>query len=191
MNWYVHGVNPQVVGEEPDEGGYCKHLKKGDVAYGYSGEADSFGEERYLKCKPCYEAFLAHRKTEPIECSDCGNEFPRNTLHRYIPYFLDGSPSEQEDAKLWLCASCQGMPRHLLRLESDAHSRELDDIRDQEWYDIHGPDEEPDDDDEEPPELEREKWTFTVYEKGRINGGRYSNGIQKIVVTGTDIWPAY
>lgn len=198
MNWYVHGVHPQVVGEEPDEGGHCEHLKKGDVAYGYSGEADSFGEERYLKCKPCYEAFLLHRKTEPLECDDCGNEFSRNTMYRYIPYIMDGSPSENEDSKRWICKGCQTQDRHLRRMENDKYLRE----QDQDDDDFLLPE---DDDDIDDLVLEDQHqctgmyckgceieygpgyWDCTVYVKGRVSGirpgvERWSRCIERIVV---------
>ncbi|MNM20154.1 hypothetical protein D3C81_304870 [compost metagenome] len=131
MNWYVHGRTSRKTGFQQDghvcEGGNCEHLKEGDQAYGYSGEADSFGEEHHLMCEPCYLAFLAHRRTEPIECSDCGQEFPRNTLTRYVPYVLDGSPSENEDAKRWVCKGCVEMPRHKDRLANDQFYRDQDD----------------------------------------------------------------
>ena len=199
MNWYVHGVHPQVVGVEPDEGGHCEHLKKGDEAYGYSGEADSFGEERYLKCKPCYEAFLLHRKTEPLECDDCGQEFPRNTMYRHIPYVLDGSPSENEDSKLWICKGCQTQDRHLRRLENDKYLRE----HDQDDDDFLLPD---DDWDDGGFEVEDERhhhctgkyckgceeiygqgyWNEIIFRRESIgitcHAGRYSKCINKIVV---------
>ena len=130
MNWFVSGRTSLKVGFQQDggvcEGGNCEHLKEGDEAYGYSGEADSFGEERHLMCQPCYEAFLIARRVEPTECNDCGREFPRNELKRYVPYALDGSPSENEAAKRWICKTCLEMPRHKDRLANDEYHRQRD-----------------------------------------------------------------
>lgn len=199
MNWYVHGRTQQIVGAEPDEGGRCGHLKDGDVAFGYSGEADSFGEERYLKCQPCYEAFLQVRKTEPTECDDCGQEFPRNTLYRYVPYIMDGSPSENEDSKRWVCKDCQTKDRHIQRLENDAFLRQQDDdeedflIPDEDWDDCEPDPEDPTDHQctgrwckgcEEI--FGQGYWDEIVFHRKTIgitcHAGRYSKCINKIVV---------
>lgn len=182
MNWYVHGRTSKQVGFLQEgsvcEGGNCEHLAEGDQAFGFSGEADEFGEERYLMCKECYEAFLAQRKTEPLECSDCGNEFPRNTLTRYIPYVLDGSPSENEDSKRWVCKTCVELPRHQQRLENDEFLREEDDRRADDLDDRLGFDE-PDDDDDDDTDYSEQIYYWA---RDTHKPKRYSKCIQDIVV---------
>lgn len=152
MNWYVHGRTSLQAGFEQQghicEGGSCEHLAKGDAAYGYAGEADSFGEERNLMCEPCYNAFMEQRRVEPIECNDCQQEFPRNTLFRFVPFIMDGSPGENEDSKLWICKSCQEGDRHKRRMENDEEDRR----REQEWEDERN--DELGFDDDEPDDLE-------------------------------------
>lgn len=147
MNWMTAGLTSKKVGFEMDgsacEGGNCEHLKHGDKAYGYSAENDSFGSEVYLMCKACYEAFVAQKRVEPTECRDCHHTFPRNEMGRYIPYDADGSPGEQEQAKLWLCKPCMAAPRHQRRLEHETFLREQDAREDDDNWE---PDFEPDDD---------------------------------------------
>ena len=198
MNWFVHArcsleVGADNTGSGSYEGGHCDHLRKGDKCAGYSGEADDFGEEIYLMCQPCYDSFLEKRKVEPTRCNDCQQEFPKNTLIRYIPYFVDGSRSEQENAKLWICQSCQGMSRHLNRVENDKAEREADEKWDQDrddelGYDD-GPDHFPEDDmQEELANSGNSSCSETVMYWSRKAVGKhchsrpFSNGIQKVVV---------
>lgn len=194
MNWYVHGRTSQKVGFQQDgsvcEGGSCEHLKEGDQAHGYSGEADSFGQEHYLMCEECYEKFLKQRRIEPIECDDCSGEFPRNQMYRYVPYYADGSPSEIEDAKRWVCKNCQELPRHKQRLENDEYHRHLDDERSHD-FDDHM---DFDDDDDEPDELPDEDLdpdrSEQIFYWGRDSHKprRFSKGILTVSVVDKNFW---
>ena len=150
MNWFTSGLTSKRVGFIMEggvcEGGNCEHLQEGDKAYGQSSENDSMGSEMYLMCKPCYEAFVAMKRVESIQCSDCHQMFPRNELTRFIPYDADGSPGEQEMAKRWLCKTCVEAPRHQRRLADEEHVRMQDEREDDfNW-------EPPMDDDYEEPE---------------------------------------
>lgn len=126
MNWYVHATTTRCVGFIQDggvcEGSNCEHLEDGDQAYGYCGEADSFGEEHHLMCKPCYEKFLEDRKTEPVDCEDCGMDIPRNEGISYIPYFCDELPRERN--RIFVCNTCRELPAHKYRLERDERDME-------------------------------------------------------------------
>lgn len=128
MNWYVHGKTSRCVGFIQEggvcEGGNCEHLEDGDQAHGYCGEADSFGEEHHLMCLPCYEAFLEERKTEPVDCEDCGMDVPRNEGVNYTPYFCDELPRERN--RIFVCNTCKELPAHKYRLERDERDMEAD-----------------------------------------------------------------
>lgn len=128
MNWYVHSTTSRCVGFIQDgsvsEGGNCEHLEDGDQAHGYSGEADSFGSEIYLMCRPCYEQFLENRKTEPVDCEDCCMETPRNEGISYTPYFCDELPRERN--RIFVCNICKELPAHKARLERDERDMEAD-----------------------------------------------------------------
>lgn len=153
-NWFKHGRTDLCAGFQQQgnvcEGGNCEHLKEGDQAYGYSSENDSFGSEYYLMCESCFEEFLEKRKKEPVECYDCKAEVPRNTTKIHIPYFVDEEPRSKW-AKI-ICSECQTKGPHLRRLERDEEERSHDQQNQDDWFDEHGPDDEPDDGHE--PEVE-------------------------------------
>lgn len=128
MNWMVHGTTSRCVGFIQEgsicEGGNCEHLEDGDAAHGYSGEADTWGAEHYLMCKPCYDQFLIDRTTEPVDCEDCGMDHPRNEGISYIPYFCEELPRESN--RIFVCNTCKELPAHKYRLERDERDMEAD-----------------------------------------------------------------
>lgn len=126
MNWSISGRTQDIVGEDPSEGGRCDHLVDDQQAYGYTGEADSFGEERHYLCKECYEQFLLNRQEGLTECGYCKEELPLKFMHRYVPYMVDGSYADRENSKMWICTTCRDSSRHQARLEQDREERERD-----------------------------------------------------------------
>lgn len=194
MNWMTHSTTDLKVGFEKDgkdcEGGNCEHLQRGDKAYGQSAENDPWGSEIHLMCQKCYEAFVAGRKVEPIDCDDCSREVPRNKTISHIPYYVDEFPREKW--KKVVCEDCQKLPRHLRRLEIDEEEREQDRRRSDELDDWM-PDDIDDDEDEVPDDQfedfndEPSFLPLTIFERKAVPKdwpNLYSNTIQKIIVKG-------
>ena len=190
MNWFTRGLTDKRVGFGQDgsdcEGGACPHLNQGDKAFGYTAENDSFGSEMYLLCRLCYDEHLEERKTELVGCDDCQGEFPRNETISHIPYFVDEYPREK-----WrkvVCKSCQTQPRHLRRLEVDEEERSHDQDAQDDWFDTHGPDDEPDHEepvDDDQFETFDSQSPITVFNRDTPPTGwvdLYSKTIQKITV---------
>ena len=67
---------------------------------------------------------LGIEEEEELECSDCGNEFPKSTLKDFVPF--DRGDASIADCKLHLCSECLEDDRHQGRLQAnrlDAASR--------------------------------------------------------------------
>ena len=195
MNWFTHGRTSKSVGfgEEGGvcEGGACEHLQPGDLAYGHTSENDSMGSEMYLLCNPCYMNHLEERRTEPVDCSDCGKEVPRCDTISHTPYFVDEYPREKWTKTI--CKECQTGPKHLRRLEVDEEEKSHDQDAQDDWFDQHGPDDEPDDE-EEIPDDQFESFDdprvshlpLTIFSRKAMPKdwpNVYSNTIQSIVIS--------
>lgn len=190
-NWFTRGLTDKRVGFGQDgsdcEGGACSHLSNGDKAHGYTAENDSFGSEMYLLCRLCYNEHLEARKTELVSCDDCKGEFPRNETISHIPYFVDELPAEKW--KKIVCVECQALPRHLRRLEVDEEERSHDQDAQDDWFDAHGPDDEPDHEEPVPDdefETFEEPAPVVVYDRVVdvvCQTSHYSGAIQKITIT--------
>ena len=130
MNWYIHGSTDLKVGFGRDgescEGGCCEHLNVGDVAAGYSGEADEWGREEFLMCGPCYNQFQKDRLEELTECKDCKVEVPFNRGSNYTPYDSECTHAERMNSRFFVCNNCKAASKHQARLERDRQDRDKD-----------------------------------------------------------------
>lgn len=116
------------------EGTKCDEHSTVPAVRRIQGETDSFGCEYYDVCQACYDKDVEDRKNRDRSgyCDWCKCHAPRVSPRRD---FEEGSSGRLYD----VCDAC-------IKKESDRISEELGEAQD-EWFDIHGPDDGPDDDD--------------------------------------------
>lgn len=99
----------------------CEHVKKDASTLAVlSFEYDRFGSEVYCCCRVCDDFTVCGLEEEHC-CCDCQERFKTKDLLTWKAY--NAYPA-QGDEFLWICATCQTLPKHIERVLRDRQNCE-------------------------------------------------------------------